>query len=78
MYADEYDVRRTNGNIYEQKDVKIADVAPLKPENGKAQKMYKKVFLAFAKLVVLLKNCTHGNCTSSVNVAITVSMKTGK
>lgn len=52
VYADEYDIRRTNGNIYEQKDVKITDVAPLNPDNGKAEKMYKKAFLAFAKLVV--------------------------
>lgn len=52
VYADVYDVRRTNGNIYEQKDVKIADVAPLNPDNDKAKKMYKKAFLAFAKLVV--------------------------
>ncbi|WP_171765869.1 hypothetical protein [Shigella dysenteriae] len=26
----------------------------------------------------ITKNCTHGNCTSSVNVAITVSMTTSK
>lgn len=52
LYANEYNIHRINGNIEEDENVKISDVAPLNPDNDQSKKMYKKAFLALAKLAV--------------------------
>ena len=44
-----YEQIRTNGNIREEKDVNVTDVSPLSPGNDDSEKMYNKVFLAFAR-----------------------------
>lgn len=48
----EYEVLRNNGNIAERTNVKIKDVSPVNPDSDSSHKMYNKVFLAMAKLIM--------------------------
>ena len=47
----EYDLIRINGNINENRIVKVKDVSPLNPDSD-SRKMYNKAFLSMAKLAV--------------------------
>ena len=45
----QYNQLRTNGNIREEKKVNVTDVSPLNADSDESEKMYNKIFLAFAK-----------------------------
>ena len=47
----EYDLIRINGNINENRIVKVKDVSPLNPDSD-SRKMYNKAFFSMAKLAV--------------------------
>lgn len=52
LIVTEYEVVRNNGNIVERTNVKLKDVSPANPDADNSRKMYNKIFLAMAKLVM--------------------------